>query len=221
MRLGFLASHNGSNMQAIIDACRSGKIPASPVVVISNNRGSGALERATRAGIPAYHLSATTHPAPELLDQAIADTLTGHQVDLVLLCGYMKRLGSETLTRFAGSILNIHPSLLPDFGGQGLYGIHVHEQVLAAGANTTGASVHLVDGEYDTGPVLARISVPVMVGDTPETLQARVLPFEHQLYCDTLTRIASGELHLPRIKPIAAASSASEKAFEGVGRVLE
>lgn len=196
MRLGFLASHNGSNMQAIIDACRSGAITAQPAVIISNNRQSGALQRAEREGIPHHHLSGTTHPDPVMLDQAIATALKTHHVDLVLLCGYMKRLGPITLQRFAGRILNIHPSLLPRFGGSGAFGIHVHEQVLAAGETLTGATVHLVDGDYDTGKILAQVTVPVMSDDTPQSLQARVLPFEHQLYCDTLQQITSGVIQL-------------------------
>ncbi|MGI9213666.1 MAG: phosphoribosylglycinamide formyltransferase [Methylococcaceae bacterium] len=194
MRLGFLASHNGSNMQAIIDACRSGEIAATPVVVISNNRHSGALERAVREEIPYRHLSSATHPDPLALDLAIADTFTEHKVELVLLCGYMKRLGSISLQRFAGRILNIHPSLLPRFGGAGAYGIHVHEQVLAAGETVTGATVHRVDAEYDTGEILAQVTVEVLPEDTPARLQARVLPFEHRLYCDTVRKIAAGLL---------------------------
>ncbi len=197
MRLGFLASHGGTNMQAIIDACRADRIRAQPVMVISNNRNSGALERAIREDIPFRHLSSTTHPDPALLDQAIAQTLEMQGVDLVLLCGYMKRLGPVTLQRFAGSILNIHPSLLPRFGGVGAFGIHVHEQVLAAGETLTGATVHLVDDEYDTGRILAQVTVPVLPGDTPESLQARVLPFEYQLYCDTIQKVVSGLIQLP------------------------
>lgn len=194
IRLGFLASHNGSNMQAIIDACRAGEINATPVVVISNNRHSGALERAMVEEIPYRHLSAATHPDPLALDLAIADTLTAHAVDWVLLCGYMKRLGSTTLERFAGRILNIHPSLLPRFGGAGAFGIHVHEQVLAAGETVTGATVHRVDADYDTGEILAQVRVEVLPDDTPARLQARVLPFEHRLYCETVRKIAAGLL---------------------------
>jgi len=201
MRLGFLASHNGSNMQAILDACRSGSILAQPVVIISNNRHSGALQRAEREGIPYQHLSGTTHPDPARLDQAIAAALETRGVDLVLLCGYMKRLGPFTLQRFAGTILNIHPSLLPRFGGAGAFGLHVHEQVLAAGETRTGATVHLVDADYDTGRILAQVTVPVMPDDTPQSLQARVLPFEHQLYCDTLRKIIAGVIRLDCAQP--------------------
>ncbi len=197
MNLGFLASHNGSNMQAIIEACKSGRLKAKPAVVISNNADSGALARAGRESIPHYHLSSRTHPSPELLDEAILEALLRHQVDIVILAGYMKKLGRQTLSRFAGAILNIHPALLPKFGGQGMWGMHVHEAVLAAGETESGASVHLVDEEYDSGPVIAQARVPVMAADTAQTLAARVLEVEHQLFPNVLQQIAEGEIHIP------------------------
>ncbi len=197
MKLGFLASHNGSNMQAIIEACKSGSLQAEPAVVISNNADSGALARAARESIPNYHLSSKTHPSPEQLDQAILDTLLRRKVDVVILAGYMKKLGSLTLSRFAGAILNIHPALLPKFGGQGMYGIHVHEAVLAAGEKESGASVHLVDEGYDTGPVIAQAKVPVLPEDTAQSLAVRVLEAEHELFPAVLQKIAVGEIHIP------------------------
>ena len=197
MNIGFLASHNGSNMQAIIDACRAGALQASPAVVISNNSGSGALARAKQEGIPAYHLSGKTHPRPGELDQAILNAMLKHAVDIVVLAGYMKKLGPRTLARFAGRILNIHPALLPKFGGKGMYGTHVHEAVIAAGETQSGVSIHLVDAEYDTGPVVAQARVPVEPTDTPETLAARVLEREHTFFPETLQKIVAGETTLP------------------------
>ncbi len=197
MRLGFLASHNGSNMQAIIDNCTAGTLRATPALVISNNMESGALARARREGIASCLLNDTTHPSPDLLDQAILDALLQHSVDIVVLAGYMKKLGPRTLAHFSGAILNIHPALLPRFGGKGMYGIHVHEAVLAAGEKESGVTVHLVDGEYDTGRTLAQTRVPVMQGDTPDVLAARVLAQEHLLYTDVLRRIESGEITIP------------------------
>lgn len=196
MNIGFLASHNGSNMQAIIDAAKSGTLKATCAVVISNNGGSGALTRARQEGIPSYHLSSKTHPQAEELDEAILNAMLEHKVDIVVLAGYMKKLGPKTLARYGGSVLNIHPALLPKHGGQGMYGIHVHEAVLAAGDTMTGVSIHIVDEEYDTGPVIAQATVPVMDGDTPETLQARVLKTEHRLFPETLQKIASGQIQL-------------------------
>ncbi len=197
MRLGLLASHGGSNLGAILAACRAGTIAMAPVVVIGNNSRAYALERARQVGIPTYHLSGQTHPDPTALDQAMADILTQYQVDLIALAGYMKRLGPQTLAHWHSRIINIHPSLLPQFGGQGMYGERVHAAVLAAGEQVTGATVHLVTEEYDQGPVIAQTTVPVKPNDTIETLAARVLPCEHQLYIETLARIATGELRLP------------------------
>lgn len=194
LRLGLLASGRGSNVQAIIDACRAGRITAEPCVVISNNRDAEVLARARRAELPALHLSARTHPDPAALDGAIADALCAHGATLVVLAGYMKRIGPATLARFPGRIINVHPSLLPRYGGQGMYGARVHAAVLAAGERTSGATVHLVDAEYDRGAILAQRTVPVLAGDTPESLAQRVLQVEHALYVDTIDRIARGTL---------------------------
>ena len=196
-RLGFLASHGGSNMQAIIDACRDGRLTADPAVVIANNSGSNALARARHEGIPAYHLSSKTHPEPEDLDAAILDVLQRHEVDLVILAGYMRLLGARTLAAYRDRVLNIHPALLPRFGGKGLYGPAVHEAVLAAGDRVTGATVHVVDERFDSGPILAQVPVPVEDGDTVELLAARVLAQEHLLFVETLQRIETGDLKLP------------------------
>ena len=197
MKLGFLASHGGSNMQAIIDACKSGELRATPAVIISNNADSGAMERAKRESIPHFHLSGKTHPSPEKLDQAILDILQSHEVDIVILAGYMKKLGEQTLRHYVGAILNIHPALLPKFGGQGMYGIHVHEAVLAAGEQETGATVHLVIEDYDRGPIIAQEKVPVLSGDTPKSLQERVLKTEHALFKQVLINIAEGDTRIP------------------------
>lgn len=191
-----MASHNGSNMQAIVDACNSGALQAKAAVVISNNSGASALSRAKEEGIPRYHLSGKTHPDFALLDEAILGALLRHSVDTVVLAGYMKKLGPRTLSRFNGRILNIHPALLPKFGGKGMYGMHVHEAVIEAGETESGVSIHVVDADYDTGPVIARARVPVEATDTPETLAERVLKREHTFFAETLQRIASGELRL-------------------------
>ena len=194
--IGVIASHGGTNLQAIIDACADGSLDAEIRVVISNNSRSLALERARRANIPTAHLSSATHPDPARLDAAIAGTLTSHGVELVALAGYMRKLGSRTLSRYRNRILNIHPALLPKFGGQGMYGERVHAAVLAAGERVSGVSVHLVDEEYDRGPVIAQTEVPVLLNDTPDSLAARVLEQEHFLYPQTIQRIASGEIDL-------------------------
>lgn len=196
-RLGFLASHGGSNMQAILDACRANRLPADPALLICNNPEAHAIERARAAGMPAIVLNAKAHPDDAELDAAIRDSLQQHRVDWVVLAGYMKKIGPATLAAFKGRILNIHPALLPKHGGPGMYGMHVHRAVIAAGEKTSGATIHLVDSDYDRGPILAQAVVPVLPDDTPETLAARVLEQEHRLYPETLRRLILGEITPP------------------------
>ena len=200
-RLGFLASHRGSNMEAIIAACHDGRIQADPVLVISNNRDAMALQRAARAGVPAMHLGAGDYPDAQALDGAIAAALKLHAVELVLLAGYMKRLGPLTLAAFPQRVINIHPGLLPRYGGQGMYGGRVHAAVVAAREKETGITVHVVDGEYDHGAILAVRHVPVLPGETAEDLAARMLPMEHELYVNTVSDIVAGRLALPQSSP--------------------
>ncbi len=196
VKLGFLASGRGSNMLAMIDNCEVGKLNAKPVVVISNNADAGALVYAREAGIPAFHLSSNTHEDESVLDQEITNILKSHEVDWVILAGYMKKIGPRLLGEFQGKIFNIHPSLLPRHGGQGMYGVHVHEAVLASGESETGVTIHMVDGEYDQGRILAQEKVFVEADDTPESLAARVLKVEHELYSETLQGIIEGRISL-------------------------
>lgn len=196
MNLGLLASHNGSTMQALIDACRSGRLGAKPVAVVSNNKESGALARARKADIPAFHLSGATHPDPAALDRAIAEILLRHDAELVALAGYMKKIGPAMLAAFPARIINIHPGLLPEYGGQGMYGKRVHEAVIASGAKETGATIHLVDAIYDHGPILAQSAIPVRPGETADRLAARVAEVERRLYVDAIDRIIRGAIRL-------------------------
>jgi phosphoribosylglycinamide formyltransferase-1 len=196
-RLGFLASHRGSNMQAIIAACQSGRINAEPALVISNNRDAMALQRAASAGVAALHLGAGDFPDAQALDRAIAAALKRHDVDLVILAGYMKRLGPLTLAAFPNRVINIHPGLLPRYGGKGMYGSRVHAAVVAAGEKETGITVHLVDGEYDHGATLAERREAVLPGENADDLAARMLPLEHELYVNTISEIVAGRISLP------------------------
>jgi phosphoribosylglycinamide formyltransferase-1 len=196
INIGFIASHRGTNVQAIITACKSGVLDAKPAVVISNNGKSGALIKAKREGIPYYHLSAQTHSVPEELDATILNTLISNKVDLVVLAGYDRKLGIQTLTHYKGKVINIHPSLLPKYGGTGMYGILVHQAVLAAGEKETGVSIHLVDNDYDHGATIAQSLVPVLPGDTAEILAERVLEREHSFFVETIGKIISGEINL-------------------------
>ena len=196
MNLGFLASHRGSNMQALVDAARDGRLHASPRVVISNNGDAEALARARRDGIPAHHLSSKTHPDPAQLDEAIRDTLVSHDVDLVILAGYLKKLGPKTLARYKGRVINVHPALLPRYGGTGMYGGRVHEAVLAAGEKESGVTIHVVDEEYDHGQILAQCCVTVMERDSVASLAQRVLEREHRFLVEVVEQIATGALKL-------------------------
>ena len=197
MKLGFLASHGGSNMQAILDGCDDGSISATPAILICNNPNAQAVERAQLADMPVRILNGKTHPDPESLDHAILDALTNARIDLIVLAGFMKKIGPLTMAAFRNRIVNIHPSLLPKFGGQGMYGLRVHKAVLEAGESETGATVHLIGSQYDEGHILQQATVPVYPGDTSEVLRLRVLDQEHQLYPDTLAKIARGEIELP------------------------
>lgn len=196
MNLAFFASHGGSNMQAIIDATKSGVLNSRPALLISNNRNSQATVRAQQEGMPFRVINDATHPDPEARDFAMLHALREHSVDLVILAGYMKKIGPRVLEAYRDRILNIHPSLLPKFGGQGMFGKHVHRAVLEAGETLTGVSIHLVNDEYDQGRILARAEVPVQPDDTVETLAARVPKREHEFFVETLGKIALGQLLL-------------------------
>lgn len=186
-KLGFLVSGHGSNMRAIVMQCRSGKLAAEPVVVISNNANAKALDYARDGGLSALHINAKT-PA-ESADHKITEILLLHKVDWVILAGYTQLITGRLLQKFAGKIVNIHPSLLPRHGGKGMYGLHVHRSVLAAGDVETGATVHLVNGDYDSGKILAQAKLLVKQNDTAESLAHRVLELEHQLYWQTLSHL--------------------------------
>jgi phosphoribosylglycinamide formyltransferase-1 len=196
MNLGVLASHEGTTLQSLLDAFSDGRIRGRVSVVVSNNSDSGALRRARAAGVQAVHLSSKTHEDPAALDAAIRGVLVAAGVDVVFLAGYMKKLGPLVLEAFAGRILNTHPSLLPRFGGPGMYGDRVFEAVLEAGEVESGVSIHLVDAEYDAGAVVRQCRVPVLRGDSLDDLKARVRAREKELVVETLAQIASGEIRL-------------------------
>ena len=191
MNLGILASHRGTNFQAIIDACNEGILNAKITVAISNNSNALALGRAKEAGIPAFHLSGNNHPDSNELDSAILETLTSHDVDLVVLVGYLKKLGTRTLAHFDHRIVNIHPALLPSYGGKGMFGTKIHQAVLDNKENETGITMHYVDGEYDTGDIIAQVRVPVSESDTVSTLEKKILQHEHQFLIATLNQLIS------------------------------
>jgi phosphoribosylglycinamide formyltransferase-1 len=189
MRLAFLASNNGSGMRAVVTAIEAGDLDASACLVVSNRNQAPALEFGREHGLETKFIP--TVPDADSADRRLAAALSETNVDWVLLAGYLRKLGPVTLSTFRDRILNIHPSLLPKFGGQGMYGRRVHEAVIASGATESGASVHLVDEAYDHGAVLAQARVPVLPDDTAETLEKRVMAAESGLYVDLLKRICA------------------------------
>lgn len=190
-RLAVFASHGGSILQALLDAARNGELPMEVVLVISNNSSSTALKRAAEHGIPTAHLSHHTHSDETELDAAITQALSDAGADWVLLAGYMKKLGQTTLERFRNRIINAHPALLPKYGGKGFYGRKVHEAVIAAEEKESGATVHLVEGDYDTGPILSQVRVPVKATDSVDDLENRVKAAERNLVLATLNELVN------------------------------
>jgi len=182
-------------MRGIVGAIASGALPARARIAIGNNAEAPGLAWARSQAIPTRHISAAIAGGADVADRAIAEALAASGVGLVVLSGYLRPVGPAVLGRFR--VLNIHPGPLPRFGGRGLYGRHVHAAVLAAGVPESAATVHLVDGEYDHGEIIAVEPVPVRPDDTPDTLQARVMAVEPGLFVRTLQAIAAGTIALP------------------------
>ncbi len=196
MNIAVFASHGGSDMQAIIDGCKQNRIRARVAVVISNNKDSMALERARREGLPHYHLSAKLLGSEEALAEKILEVLAEYQIDMIFLAGYMRMLHPSVLNRYHNRVFNIHPALLPKYGGRGMYGIHVHEAVIAAHEQETGVTIHRVNAEYDSGEIVAQTTVSVLPDDTAEVLAARVLEREHAFLVEVISDIANEKIEL-------------------------
>jgi phosphoribosylglycinamide formyltransferase-1 len=198
LNVAVFGSGRGSNFQAILDAIDGGSLPGVRVtLVLSNKSNAGILQIARSRSLPAIHLSEKQFPDEQSFVDAMLATLQDHEADFIALAGYMRKLPPRVIATFRHRIVNIHPALLPRFGGKGMYGIHVHEAVLAAGETISGATVHIVDEEYDHGPILLQRKVDVRIDDTPETLAARVLEIEHQIYPEALRLLAEGKVALP------------------------
>jgi phosphoribosylglycinamide formyltransferase-1 len=195
LKLGFLASGNGSSAEAITGAITEGSLDAEARLLVSNKKDCAAFGWAAANGVPTLCIPTVADPAAA--DARLDAALTQHGVELIVLSGYLRRLGPKTLGRYANRILNIHPGPLPQFGGEGMYGARVHQAVIAAGVPQSAIVVHAVDEIYDHGPELARRTVPVAPGDTAETLEGRVKALEPAFFVETLRRIAAGELALP------------------------
>lgn len=196
MNIAVFASHGGSDLQAIIDGCKNDKLSANVAVVISNNGDSMALERARNEGVPAYHMSAKKYGSEDILADEILKVLMEYNIDMIFLAGYMRMLHVSVLTKYNNRVFNIHPALLPKFGGKGMYGMNVHTAVIEAKETETGVTIHRVNAEYDSGAIVAQTKVPVLQNDSPESLAARVLEREHTFLVEVISQIISGEIVL-------------------------
>jgi len=208
MRLGVLASGGGTNLQAIIDRCRDDNFPAEIAIVIANNPEAGALERARQAGIPARCINHRDFASREEFDAALVEALREAGTELVVLAGFMRIITKVLLDAFPLRIINIHPALLPAFPG-----LHVQQQAIDYGARFSGCTVHFVDGGVDTGPIIIQAVVPVLPGDTADTLAARILIQEHQIYPRAIQLLAEGRVQVTgrtvAIEPPATADAAA------------
>lgn len=196
LKLAFLASNNGSSMRAMVAAIAAGRLDAAASLVVSNKRESPALAFARDHGIKALHIP--TLKDEDAADAALLAALNEAEADLVILSGYLRKLGPQTLAAYRNRILNVHPALLPKYGGKGFYGRRVHEAVHAAGETESGATIHIVDEHYDHGPMVAQRTIPIDPGDNPETIERKVTAIEPGFFVDTVQAIATGKIVLQK-----------------------
>lgn len=207
-RIAVLVSGGGTNLQALIDAQRAGKLQGGEIVaVLSSKAGAYALERAAKAGIPGYVVARKDFDSNQAMTLALVEKLQSLNVDLVVLAGFLHILTEEMVAAYPNAILNVHPALIPSFCGKGAYGLHVHEQALAYGVKVTGATVHFVNEEPDGGPIVLQKAVAVREGDTPELLQRRVmeeaewiiLPQAVSLFCQDRLTVEGRIVHIKEV----------------------
>ncbi len=205
VRVAVLVSGGGTNLQAIIDAKAAGKIPSAELaLVLASNDKAYALTRAANAGIPSEVLRKAKGEDVTLYGERLLEVLRKHEIDLVVLAGFLTILPENVIRAYDHRILNVHPSLIPSFCGDGFYGLHVHEAALAYGVKLSGATVHFVSEECDGGPIIAQKAVPVLEGDTPETLQKRImeeaewklLPEAVALFCEGRITVEGRNVHI-------------------------
>ncbi len=204
LKMAVLVSGGGTNLQAILDAIREGRITnASVEVAISNNPGAYALKRAENCGVKAVCVSPASYKDRELYNEALVQTIQSYQVDLVVLAGCMVVMPKAMIEAYPNRIINIHPALIPSFCGTGFHGLHVHEEVLQRGVKVTGATVHFVDEGTDPGPIILQKAVDVQPDDTPETLQRRVMEqAEWQILPRAIDLIANGKVSVEQSKVV-------------------
>ena len=200
MNIAVFASGRGSNFQAILDAIDVGLLPAQIVVLISNKSDAGAMEVAHAYNISTQHLSQRMYSSEEALADAMLNVLEEHHAEFIALAGYLKKIPAQVIHQYRNRILNIHPALLPSFGGDGMYGHRVHEAVIASGDKVSGATIHLVDEEYDRGPIVLQKTVALGPDETPDSLAAKVLKIEHEIFPLALKAFAEGRVRVEGTK---------------------
>ena len=196
LQLGVFASGRGSNFMAILEAIREGNLDADVRLLLTNSPEAGALSIAREHDVSTFVVSKSDFEDRDQFIQAMLSVLDEHGVEFIALAGYMKKIPPEVITAYKNRIVNIHPALLPSFGGKGMYGHHVHEAVIARGCKVTGVTVHIVDEVYDHGPIVMQRCVSVEEEDTPESLAARVLKIEHKIYAEALQLFAEGRVEV-------------------------
>ena len=192
MNIAVFASGNGTDLQAIIDGCKNGLIDGNVCLAISNNKDANCLNRAKKDNIPNYYIDSKNFDSKEGFEQRLLELLKEYNTDIVFLAGYLKKMPLSIINKY--DIYNIHPSLLPKFGGKGMYGINVHKAVLEAKEKETGVTIHKVNEEYDKGEIVGQVKVPVLPNDTPEKLANRVLEKEHEFLVEILSKIAKNRI---------------------------
>jgi len=194
MNIAVFASGRGSNFQAILNAIDAGLLPARIAVLISNKSDAGAFEIARVRNIPTSHLSLKLFSSEEKLAEAMLHVLSEHQTEFIALAGYLKKIPVQIVLQYHNRMVNIHPALLPAFGGAGMYGHYVHEAVIASGVKVSGATVHVVNEEFDRGPIVMQKTIDIDPEDTPDSLAAKVLTVEHEIFPLALKAFAEGRV---------------------------
>jgi phosphoribosylglycinamide formyltransferase-1 len=199
-KLAVFASGNGTNLQALIDECKAGNVNAEISAVVSNKKYAGAISRAREAKIETLVFDPADYKSRTLWCSKMAKALNERNIDLVCLAGFMMKLEPCMVRSFPNRIINIHPALLPKYGGKGMYGRRVHEAVIAAAEKESGCTIHVVDEIYDHGAIVAQAKVPVTPDDTPDTLAEKIHTEEHKLYVGVVKDICSGKIDLDSFK---------------------
>jgi phosphoribosylglycinamide formyltransferase 1 len=202
MKCAVFASGGGSNFQALIDRKKAGDLHAELSLLIVNNSDAGAVARAEKGGIPVIHCAPSHFSSEQAYTETLRHHLQRYAIDLIVLAGYMKKLPSVIVNEYQNRIVNIHPGLLPAFGGKGMYGSRVHQAVIDYGAKISGITIHFVDEQYDHGPVIFQTALPVLPDDTPDTLGRRVLELEHAHYWRVIEALHSGSIRIEGRKVI-------------------